>query len=77
MTPFEVMYISDVKTINNYYCFNNNLYSITIIIFKKFYANWKPKLPIEMEYQQEEDDSLASTSVKEDPFNWSPEIIIE
>ena len=30
-----------------------------------------------MEYQREEDDSLASTSVKEDPFNWSPEIIIE
>ena len=28
-----------------------------------------------MEYQWEEDDNLASTSVKEDPFNWNPEII--
>ena len=30
-----------------------------------------------MEYQREEEDSLASISVKEDPFNWSPEIITE
>ena len=28
-------------------------------------------------YHLEEDDSLASTSLKEDPFNWSPKIITE